>query len=63
MLDGIDNWDKLSHPMQRDEFGVYSINLPNKLDGSPAIEHNSKVKASHHHSYAPFSFSYFLCQF
>ncbi|KAG9066326.1 alpha-1,4-glucan branching enzyme [Linnemannia hyalina] len=48
------NWDKFSHPMQRDNFGVYSIFLPNKPDGSPPIEHNTKIKASHHPS--PFAF-------
>lgn len=48
MLDKIDNWDKFSHPMQRDQFGVYSIFLPNKPDGSPAIKHNTKLKASYH---------------
>ncbi|KAF9292384.1 alpha-1,4-glucan branching enzyme [Linnemannia elongata] len=40
------NWDKFSHPMQRDKYGVYSIFLPNKPDGSPPIEHNTKVKIS-----------------
>ncbi|KAK3842039.1 MAG: glycoside hydrolase [Linnemannia gamsii] len=37
-------WDRLSHPMQRDRYGVYSITLPNNPDGSPAIKHNTKVK-------------------
>jgi len=30
--------------MKKDEYGVYEIFLPNKADGTPAIEHNSKVK-------------------
>ncbi|KAK5816797.1 glycoside hydrolase [Linnemannia elongata] len=37
-------WNNSSHPMKRDNYGVYEIFLPNKADGTPAIEHNSKVK-------------------
>ncbi|KAF9185660.1 alpha-1,4-glucan branching enzyme [Haplosporangium sp. Z 11] len=37
-------WNPSSHPMKRDEFGVYEIFLPNNKDGTPAIAHNSKVK-------------------
>ncbi|KAG0374682.1 alpha-1,4-glucan branching enzyme [Mortierella sp. AD032] len=37
-------WDNSSHPMKRDNYGVYEIFLPNKADGTPAISHNSKVK-------------------
>ncbi|KAF9348806.1 alpha-1,4-glucan branching enzyme [Mortierella sp. NVP85] len=38
------NWNNSSHPMKKNDFGVFEIFLPNKEDGSPAIEHNSKVK-------------------
>ncbi|KAG0301257.1 alpha-1,4-glucan branching enzyme [Dissophora globulifera] len=38
------NWASSSHPMKRDEYGVYEIFLPNKPDGTPAIAHESKVK-------------------
>ncbi|KAF9109560.1 alpha-1,4-glucan branching enzyme [Mortierella sp. AM989] len=38
------NWNNSSHPMKKDEYGVFEIYLPNKADGSPAIQHNSKVK-------------------
>ncbi|KAF8929225.1 alpha-1,4-glucan branching enzyme, partial [Haplosporangium gracile] len=37
-------WNNSSHPMTRDNYGVYEIFLPNKADGTAAIEHNSKVK-------------------
>ncbi|KAG0268370.1 alpha-1,4-glucan branching enzyme [Linnemannia exigua] len=37
-------WNNSSHPMKRDNYGVYEIFLPNKADGTPAIAHNSKVK-------------------
>ena len=30
--------------MKKDNYGVYEIFLPNKADGTLAIEHNSKVK-------------------
>ncbi|PHH74381.1 hypothetical protein CDD83_4577 [Cordyceps sp. RAO-2017] len=39
------NWDRTSHPMHKDSFGVFEINLP-ATDGQPAIAHNSKVKIS-----------------
>jgi 1,4-alpha-glucan branching enzyme len=38
-----DNWDVKANPMERDDFGIWSITLPAK-DGAPAIPHNSKVK-------------------
>ncbi|KAG0029404.1 alpha-1,4-glucan branching enzyme [Podila clonocystis] len=38
------NWNPSSHPMKRDQYGVYEIELPNNADGTPAIQHNSKVK-------------------
>ncbi|KAF9162477.1 alpha-1,4-glucan branching enzyme [Actinomortierella ambigua] len=37
-------WDPSSHPMKKDWNGVFEIFLPNKPDGTPAIEHNTKVK-------------------
>ncbi|KAF9974905.1 alpha-1,4-glucan branching enzyme [Actinomortierella ambigua] len=37
-------WSPTSHPMKKDEYGVWEIVLPNKPDGTPAIEHNTKVK-------------------
>ncbi|KAF9957715.1 alpha-1,4-glucan branching enzyme [Modicella reniformis] len=40
------NWNNSSHPMKKNEYGVHEIFLPNKADGTPAIEHNSKVKIS-----------------
>lgn len=30
--------------MKKDNYGVYEIFLPNKANGTPAIEHNSKLK-------------------
>ncbi|KAL9944404.1 hypothetical protein ACHAQF_008030 [Verticillium nonalfalfae] len=39
------NWDRESHPMKRDEFGVFEIVLPAN-NGQPAIPHNSKIKIS-----------------
>ncbi|KAG6030591.1 1,4-alpha-glucan-branching enzyme [Claviceps citrina] len=39
------NWDRKSHPMKKNEFGVFEIILP-ATDGQPAIAHNSKIKIS-----------------
>ncbi|KAH6678940.1 alpha amylase [Plectosphaerella plurivora] len=38
-------WNRDSHPMKKNEFGVFEIVLPPK-NGQPAIEHNSKIKIS-----------------
>lgn len=39
------NWNRFEHKMEKDEFGVWSVFLPNKEDGSPPIAHASKLKA------------------
>lgn len=44
LLYPLDQWDRQSHPLKRDEFGVWEIFLPHKDDGSPAIEDGSIVK-------------------
>jgi len=38
------DWNPTSHPMTKNSFGVFEINLPNEADGSPAIAHGSRVK-------------------
>jgi hypothetical protein len=40
-----DNWNRESHVMQKDAFGVFNILVP-AVNGQPAIPHNSKVKVS-----------------
>ncbi|KAG0366767.1 alpha-1,4-glucan branching enzyme [Gamsiella multidivaricata] len=37
-------WNPTSHPMKKDDFGVYEIFLPNNADGTLPIAHNSKIK-------------------
>jgi len=39
----VDNWDRTSHPMTKDDFGVFEIHIPAQ-NGQPAIPHNSKIK-------------------
>ncbi|QPG93755.1 hypothetical protein C2857_002250 [Epichloe festucae Fl1] len=39
------NWDRKSHIMKKNDFGVFEIVIPAK-DGQPAIAHNSKIKVS-----------------
>ncbi|TFK83116.1 glycoside hydrolase family 13 protein [Polyporus arcularius HHB13444] len=39
------NWNRISHPMTKDQFGVWEITLPPK-DGQCAIPHDSKIKIS-----------------
>ncbi len=42
----LDNWNRISHPMTKDQFGVWEITLPPK-DGQCAIPHDSKIKVRH----------------
>jgi 1,4-alpha-glucan branching enzyme len=39
----LDEWNRDSHPMTKDEFGCFDITLP-AVDGQPAIPHKSKLK-------------------
>ena len=45
LIGDFNNWDRDATPLQRDDFGVWSITLPAK-EGVPAIPHKSKVKIS-----------------
>lgn len=40
-----DNWDRNSHEMTKNNFGVFEITLP-AVNGGAAIPHNSKIKVS-----------------
>ena len=43
LIGDFNNWDGSKHIMERDEFGVWSIRLPDE-GGVSAIPHGSKVK-------------------
>lgn len=45
LIGDFNGWNRESYWMQRDEYGVWSIDLPAK-DGQPQIPHNTKVKIS-----------------
>lgn len=45
VIGDFNNWDRNSHPMKKNEFGVFEIVLPAQ-NGEPAIAHNSKLKIS-----------------
>lgn len=36
-------------PMEKDEYGVWSVSLPDRADGTPAIAHGSRVKVRLQH--------------
>ena len=42
----IDNWNRESHPLGRNEFGVWSIRLESQ-QGQYPISHGSRVKVAH----------------
>ncbi|KAI5124749.1 hypothetical protein M0805_005383 [Coniferiporia weirii] len=39
-------WDRTTHPMHKDSFGVWEIKIPPVALGIPAIAHDSKIKIS-----------------
>lgn len=43
ITNSIDNWSRTSHPMMKDEFGVFSIEIP-FINGECPIKHGSRVK-------------------
>ncbi|ETI24130.1 1,4-alpha-glucan-branching enzyme [Cladophialophora carrionii CBS 160.54] len=45
LIGEFNDWNRESHPLQRNEYGVWSIHLPAQ-NGVPAIAHNSKLKVS-----------------
>ncbi|KAJ3289376.1 alpha-1,4-glucan branching enzyme [Borealophlyctis nickersoniae] len=45
LIGDFNDWNRTSHPMKKNDFGVFEITLPHK-NGQPAIPHNTKVKIS-----------------
>ncbi|CAO1637318.1 unnamed protein product [Sympodiomycopsis kandeliae] len=46
LVGDFNQWNRDSHKLTKDSFGVWSITLPAQSDGQCAIPHNSKVKIS-----------------
>ncbi|OLL22192.1 1,4-alpha-glucan-branching enzyme [Neolecta irregularis DAH-3] len=45
LIGEFNNWDSNSHPMEKNEYGVWELVLPTK-DGQSVIPHNTKIKIS-----------------
>jgi 1,4-alpha-glucan branching enzyme len=45
LIGDFNDWNRDSHPMKKDDYGVWEIVVPAK-NGQPAIAHNSKLKVS-----------------
>ncbi|KAK3672890.1 alpha-1,4-glucan branching enzyme [Recurvomyces mirabilis] len=45
LIGDFNGWNRDSHEMQKNSFGVFEISLP-PVNGRPAIEHDSKIKIS-----------------
>lgn len=43
IIGDFNGWDGSNHRMEKNEFGIWSINIPD-IDGKPSIAHNSRVK-------------------
>lgn len=39
-----DKWNRISHPMKKDQYGVWEVTVPPTATGECAIPHDSKVK-------------------
>ncbi|KAK7675899.1 alpha-1,4-glucan branching enzyme [Cerrena zonata] len=46
LIGEFNSWNRISDPMVKDDFGVWSITVPPTSDGKCAIPHDSKVKIS-----------------
>lgn len=46
LIGDFNGWDHGANPASRDDFGVWSLFVPDRPDGSPGIQHGSFVKAS-----------------
>ncbi|KIJ69977.1 glycoside hydrolase family 13 protein [Hydnomerulius pinastri MD-312] len=46
LIGEFNNWHRMSHPMTKNEYGIWEITLPPKAPGEPAIPHDSKLKIS-----------------
>lgn len=40
----IDNWQEKQYPLQRDQYGKWTITIPPLADGSPAVKHGQAIK-------------------
>ncbi|KAF5189125.1 1,4-alpha-glucan-branching enzyme, partial [Thalictrum thalictroides] len=48
LIGDFNGWDGSKHQMEKDQFGVWTLKIPNS-DGTPAIPHNSRVKFRFRH--------------
>ncbi|KAL5530287.1 GLC3 [Sanghuangporus sanghuang] len=46
LIGDFNDWNRASHPMKKNEFGVWEIKISAKAPGQPAIPHDSKIKIS-----------------
>ncbi|KAK9461441.1 glycoside hydrolase superfamily [Lipomyces oligophaga] len=43
LIGEFNNWDRTSHEMKKNQYGVFEISLP-AINGNPSIAHNTKIK-------------------
>ncbi|KAF5393004.1 hypothetical protein D9757_001315 [Collybiopsis confluens] len=46
LIGDFNRWDRTSHPMKKDKYGVWEITVPPTSSGECAIPHDSKIKIS-----------------
>jgi 1,4-alpha-glucan branching enzyme len=42
----LDNWNRLSHKMTKDQYGVWEAVIPPKVPGVCPVPHDSKIKVN-----------------
>ncbi|KAK0634782.1 alpha-glucan branching enzyme [Bombardia bombarda] len=46
LIGDFNNWNRESHPMKKNDFGVFELTIPPTSTGEAAIPHNSKIKVT-----------------
>ncbi|KZV77128.1 glycoside hydrolase family 13 protein [Peniophora sp. CONT] len=46
LIGDFNDWNRISHPLTRNEYGVWEMTIPPTADGQPAVAHDSKIKIS-----------------
>ncbi|KAI0036776.1 glycoside hydrolase superfamily [Vararia minispora EC-137] len=46
LIGDFNDWNRITHPLKKDKYGVWEITIPPTADGECAIPHDSKIKIS-----------------
>lgn len=46
LIGEFNDWNRASHPLSKNQYGVWEVEVPPNMSGQPAIPHDSKIKIS-----------------